>query len=417
MGKISPVSIKYNIYASIELTGVAEKPDIIGAVFGQTEGLLGPDLELRELQKSGKIGRIDVHVDSKKGKTSGEIIVPSSMGKSETAIVGAAIETIDRVGPSDSKIRVTSIKDIRESKRDFILKRAKELLKNLVGTLPDSKELKTEVMETVRTGAIGKYGADNLPVGPGVEESEDIIVVEGRADVLNLMKYGMNNVIGMNGARFSDTILKLAREKSVTLFVDGDRGGDLIIKNLAGLTDIDSIAKAPDGKEVEELTQKEIQKALRSAEKWKDMAESKEKPKPRGRTTRDSGRDSRTTKRTSSRTTTRTSSRTTTTRRPREITIPDSAASKLKEMAEELVGSRGAFVLDKSLQVLGRVPVKELKDTLENIGDGVHAIVLDGSADANLVKVAEGKRIKYVIVKGKPSITSSRVKIVEGKTL
>jgi DNA primase len=71
MGKISPVSIKYIIHARLELSGVAERPDIIGAVFGQTEGLLGSDLELRELQKSGRIGRIDVKLEIKSGKTSG----------------------------------------------------------------------------------------------------------------------------------------------------------------------------------------------------------------------------------------------------------------------------------------------------------------------------------------------------------
>ncbi len=147
MAKISPVSIKYNIKAEINLSGMAERPDVIGAVFGQTEGLLGADLELRELQKSGKIGRIEVDVYKKNGKTQGTILIPSSMGKSETALVGAAIETIDRVGPSDSKIRVTSIKDVRQSKRDYVMKRAKVLLKQLLEEQPDVKEMKLEVTE------------------------------------------------------------------------------------------------------------------------------------------------------------------------------------------------------------------------------------------------------------------------------
>ena len=141
MGKISPISIKYNIYAKINLTGMAERPDVIGAVFGQTEGLLGPNLELRELQKAWRIGRIEVQLESKNGKSRGTILIPSSMSKSETALVAAAVETIYRVGPSESKIHVESIKDVRSTKRDYIMNRAKELLKELVHSQPDAQEM------------------------------------------------------------------------------------------------------------------------------------------------------------------------------------------------------------------------------------------------------------------------------------
>src|SRR3989344_370152 len=99
MGKISPVSAKYIIHSQIQIEGVVDRPDVIGAIFGQTEGLLGADLELRELQRGGRIGRIDVKTEIKAGKTAGEIIVPSSLDKAETAIIGAAIETIQRIGP------------------------------------------------------------------------------------------------------------------------------------------------------------------------------------------------------------------------------------------------------------------------------------------------------------------------------
>lgn len=42
---------KYVVEARFTVEGVVEKPDVIGAIFGQTEGLFGPDLDLRELQK------------------------------------------------------------------------------------------------------------------------------------------------------------------------------------------------------------------------------------------------------------------------------------------------------------------------------------------------------------------------------
>ena len=263
MGKISPISIKYNIYAKINLTGLAERPDVIGAVFGQTEGLLGPNLELRELQKAGRIGRIEVQLESRNGKSRGTILIPSSMSKSETALVAAAVETIDRVGPSESKITIDSIKDVRSTKRDYIMNRAKELLKELVHSQPDAQEMTVEIAEDVRASDVEIYGRDKLPGGPDFKSSDEVIIVEGRADVVNLLKYGIRNTIALNGAKLPRSLPKLVEDKKITLFVDGDRGGDLITKTISKKLSIDLTVKAPDGKEVEELTQKEILMALR----------------------------------------------------------------------------------------------------------------------------------------------------------
>jgi len=264
MGKISPVSAKYIIYAKIHVDGVVDKPDVIGAIFGQTEGLLGSDLELRELQRSGRIGRIDVNLTTVSGKTEGEIIIPSSLDKAETAIVGAALETIQKIGPCDSKIRVERIEDVRVAKRNYVIERAKELLKEFKEhVLPDSHELTEKVAESVRMMDLVEYGKERLPAGPAIDDSEEIIVVEGRADVLNLLRHDIKNVIGLNGTGVPETIIELSKKKTVTVFVDGDRGGDLIVKELASVADIDFVAKAPPGKEVEELSKKEIHKALR----------------------------------------------------------------------------------------------------------------------------------------------------------
>ncbi len=378
MGKISPVSIKYNIQAEINLSGMAERPDVIGAIFGQTEGLLGADLELRELQKSGKIGRIEVDVRKKNGKTQGTILIPSSMGKSETALVGAAIETIDRVGPSDSKIKVKSIKDVRQSKRDYVMKRAKVLLKQLLEEQPDVKEMKLEVAEDVRIADVEHYGEDKLPGGPDFDTSDEVIIVEGRADVVNLLRYGIKNTISLNGAKLPKTLPELIEGKTVTLFVDGDRGGDLIVKSLTKALNIKDVAKAPDGKEVEELTQKEIIQALRG--KSKDA-------KPRAtRTTR----TSRTTKKSES-----------PRRRAPRSKLPKET-SVLKDLKEEIVGDGAALILDDSLQTLGRVPVTELASTLEDI-DGAHAIVMDGKTNAAIIKAADSADIKYIIADKKPT--------------
>ena len=95
MSKLAQSFVKYVIHARFEASGIVEKPDVIGAIFGQTEGLLGDELDLRELQRTGRIGRIDVILRTRNGRSEGDIIVPSSLDMSETAIIASALETID----------------------------------------------------------------------------------------------------------------------------------------------------------------------------------------------------------------------------------------------------------------------------------------------------------------------------------
>ncbi|MCL5730245.1 MAG: DNA primase DnaG, partial [Candidatus Pacearchaeota archaeon] len=260
MAKISPVSIKYMVHANFAVEGFLEKPDVIGALFGQTEGLLGSDLEMRELQKEGKIGRIEVELEKKEKRTTGKIHIPTALDQSETALIAAAIETIERIGPCDAQIEVERIEDVRGSKRDYIVERAKKLMKDLSGAT-DSREISTEIRSSTRAADIEEYGDEKLPSGD--LSGNEIIVVEGRADVVNLMRNGVSNVIAMNGTKLPRTISDLSLEKDITLFVDGDRGGRLIIQNVVDNAKVKEIAVAPDGKEVEELTGKEILQALR----------------------------------------------------------------------------------------------------------------------------------------------------------
>jgi len=259
--------VKYMVEARFEIQGSVEKPDIIGAVFGQTEGLLGGDLDLRELQKNGKIGRIEIESSTSGNKTFGKLFLPSSMGRVETCILSAAIESVDRVGPFETDFKVQKIEDTRNEKRRKIIARAKDLVKNLLVTeIPDSKEISEMVEADVKTSTVGTYGPDNLPAGPDIDKSEEVILVEGRADVITLLKSDIANCIAVGGAAgtIPKTIIALCAAKEATLFVDGDRGGEMIIRGITSMADIDFVAKAPDGKEVEELTRKEIIKALRS---------------------------------------------------------------------------------------------------------------------------------------------------------
>ncbi|HRR55083.1 MAG TPA: DNA primase DnaG, partial [Candidatus Methanomethylicus sp.] len=261
----TPTTAKYTIYARIDIDGVVDKPDVIGAIFGQTEGLLGEELDLRELQKSGRIGRIIVDLDSKSGKSYGEVSIPSSLDRVETAIIASAIETVDKVGPCSARLSVKKIEDVREEKRRKIIERARDILVHweTEGAF-EIKELSEEIMKSVRVHEILKYGPDGLPAGPDISKSDTIIVSEGRADVINLLRHGYKNVVGMEGASVPNSIKDLSKKKTVIAFVDGDRGGELILRELLQVADIDYVARAPPGKEVEDLTGKEIAKCLRA---------------------------------------------------------------------------------------------------------------------------------------------------------
>ena len=277
--------VKYMVEAKFEISGLVDRPDIIGAVFGQTEGLLGGNLDLRELQKNGKIGRIEIDSSASGSKTFGKLHLPSSLSRVETCILAAAIESVDRVGPFETSFKVEKIEDTRSAKRKKIIDRAKELVKTLLSTeIPDSKEISDLVESDVKSSTVGVYGSENLPAGPDIAKSDEVIIVEGRADVINLLKSDIDNCIAVGGASGSvpKTIIDFCAAKDATAFVDGDRGGDMIIRSIAEVADIDFIAKAPDGKEVEELTRKEIIKALRTRipmEQYLHNSKSRDQPK------------------------------------------------------------------------------------------------------------------------------------------
>lgn len=244
---------------------MVEKPDVVGAIFGQTEGLLGEELDLRDLQRTGRVGRIDVQITSRKGETKGDILISSSLDRAETAILAASLETIDRVGPCVAHVTVESIEDIRVVKRKIIVERAKELLTDYFNDASiDSYELLDDVRESIRIEKIGVIGEDKVPAGPNVQESDAIIVVEGRADVINLLKFGIKNAVAVEGTKVSGTIIELTETKTSTAFLDGDRGGELILRELLQVADIDYVAHSPRGKSVEDMTRKEVIKALRN---------------------------------------------------------------------------------------------------------------------------------------------------------
>ena len=458
MSKLAPTSTKYVIRASLKANGVVEKPDIIGAVFGQTEGLLGTELDLRELQRTGRIGRIDVRIKSTKGKSTGEILIPSSLDAAETSLIAATLETIERVGPCTAKIKLEEVEDTRSDKRKFVIDKAKEILKNLSEQgVPDSSGISDEIKEAVRTEEV--RNVFGLAAGPSVLESEDIVIVEGRADVINLLKFGIRNTIAIEGTSAPKAVIELSKKKECTLFVDGDRGGQLIAKKLLQITELDYITMAPEGKEVEELTQKEAYKALREkvppniffsegtrriklsalkehkvkAElKVSAPAKSTEKrtptrtvssatgtrsaPERRDSRSRSSGRsfdrdapvrrdsrsrsfdrdapvrrDSRS--RSSGRSFDRRDSRS---RSPPRIRIGSAERELFKKTLDELVGTRAACIFNSKDELMGRVPVAELENTLKTL-ENPHAVIFDGKASYRLGEVCKRKGVRFLV--------------------
>jgi len=254
-------STKYLIHADFTARGVVERNDVVGAVFGQTEGLLGDELDLRELQEGSKVGRIDVDVTSESGQSFGEITIASGLNRVETAILAASLETIERVGPCRATVTVTELEDVRSAKRREVVDRATELLADFEADAVTSHDIVEEVRQRLRVDDITEY--EGLPAGPRVAASDAIIVVEGRSDVLQLLQYGIKNAIAVEGTDVPDAVADLSTERTVTAFLDGDRGGELILKELAQVGAVDYVAFAPEGTSVEDLARSQLLAALR----------------------------------------------------------------------------------------------------------------------------------------------------------
>ena len=385
---------KYLIHLHLEAEGVVEKPDVVGAIFGQTEGLLGEDLDLRDLQRTGRVGRIDVQISSKKGETRGDIFIASSLDRAETAILAASLETIDRVGPCVARVVVESIDDIRISKRKKIVDRARELLLDAFeeGTI-DSDLLLDEVRESVRMEKIITIGEEKAPAGPNVMDSDAIIVVEGRADVMNLLRYGIKNAVAVEGTNISGIITDLCEKKTATAFFDGDRGGDLILRELLQVAEIDFVAFSPRGKSVEDMSRKEIIKALRNKvpvdyikeQFLKEEAEEEEReeqkpspfisapgPQPRDRSRKKKGAAEKAARQE--------------TRQP----------ATLVEHLEAVKGRHIARFLGSDFSILKEAKTEDVDRLLDEMDGDIAGLVTDGEVNQRLLDHMVGKGVEYV---------------------
>lgn len=398
---IDPTSSKYVIRASIRANGVVNKSDVVGAVFGQTEGLLGDELDLRDLQKSGRMGRVEVDIKSDKGKSKGEIEISSSMDQVETSVFAAALETVERVGPCKATVKVTALEDSRTSKREVIIERARALLINL---LQDSRSAGSTITDTVRqaiqTEEIVRFKG-KLPAGPNIESSDAIIIVEGRSDVLNLLRHGIKNAVAVEGTNIPKEVIALTKERTVTAFVDGDRGGEMIIQELLQVAEIDFIARAPENTEVEHITHKQIMKCLRDKTSAELFMEQNKWARP------GNGGSSKKTRRSGSKKA-KTSTKVKKEEAPEEVaeaSEPAEASPVFLKQLEELQGSKNARFLATE-ELADEVSISGLQDQLESSGsaykkNGVNTLVMDGIITQRLIELVPKAGIKVIVAEKK----------------
>jgi DNA primase len=384
--------VKYHVKLKFEVDGLVEKADIIGAIFGQTEGLLGPEMNLNELQKVSKVGRIEVNVDSKSNSAKGDALIPMSTDISTAALIAAAIESIDKVGPFQAKFSLIGIDDIRAIKKKIIVDRAKKIVQEwATKTISEGEEMLKDVYDASKPGRLTTFGKAQLACGVGVYDSDWIILVEGRADVINLLRAGYDNAIAIEGAKIDETILKLTQGKRIIAFIDGDRAGDLILKELQGLVKIDKVYRAPSGREVEECTPLEISEILKDVNEFiKNIHIVKQDFDNNNQIGTKQGKD------TVNDTEEKNNDELSAIKKRLTIKEEDEIVSIIKQVFPDINESLEAIIFDKSLKTMIKVPVSEIVRKVFDTRGG-KLLVLDGIITQRLVEAANKAGIQYII--------------------
>ncbi|NIM45137.1 MAG: DNA primase [Nitrososphaeria archaeon] len=357
---------KYLIEFDLDVDGVVEENDVIGAIFGQTEGLLGPIFDLREMQRVGKIGRIVVKALNKTGKTKGTVSIFCGLDMPSTSLLSALVESVNQIGPYKAKIILTRILDYRKEKIQQIRARAQQILDNWkVDTIPETEDIVESLRRYVSPPPVMSIGKEKIAAGPMVRKGDEVILVEGRADVANMLKYGIKNTLAIGGGKIPETIKKFLQNKKVVAFLDGDRGGELNLKKLLQTVKVDYVARAPKGKEVEDLRPQEIFKALESKVPLEQVA----------------------------------------------LTEREELKS-YNNLIKDINGTLEALLIDEKDKTVEKVAVSTLVDSLSEIEkDSIKKIIFDGIITQRLLDAAEEKGITLIIGNRKGEIVRRPVKI------
>ena len=409
--------VKYHVKLKFDVDGLVEKADIIGAIFGQTEGLLGPEMNLNELQKVSKVGRIEVNVDTKSNSARGDALIPMSTDISTAALIAAAIESIDKVGPFQAKFSLVGIDDIRAIKKKVIVDRAKKIVQEwATKTISEGEEMLKDVYDASKPGRLTTFGKAQLACGVGVFDSDWIILVEGRADVINLLRAGYDNSIAIEGAKIDETILKLTQGKRTIAFIDGDRAGDLILKELQGLVDIEKVYRAPPGREVEECTPLEISEILKDVEQFindkindtntvpSNVQQIRNHHRIDHSQNQSNNQDQNSSITYNRNLTNQSLNKHNNYDNSDQKQSPDNIISKedeevisiVKKVFQEINETLEAMVFDKSMKRIVKIPISEIMKKISELKDG-NLLILDGIVTPRLVEAANKSGIRYII--------------------
>ncbi len=409
--------VKYHVKLKFDVDGLVEKADIIGAIFGQTEGLLGPEMNLNELQKVSKVGRIEVNVDTKSNSARGDALIPMSTDISTAALIAAAIESIDKVGPFQAKFSLVGIDDNRAIKKKVIVDRAKKIVQEwATKTISEGEEMLKDVYDASKPGRLTTFGKAQLACGVGVFDSDWIILVEGRADVINLLRAGYDNSIAIEGAKIDETILKLTQGKRTIAFIDGDRAGDLILKELQGLVDIEKVYRAPPGREVEECTPLEISEILKDVEQFindkindtntipSNVQQIRNHHRIDHSQNQSNNQDQNSSITYNRNLTNQSLNKHNNYDNSDQKQSPDNMISKedeevisiVKKVFQEINETLEAMVFDKSMKRIVKIPISEIMKKISELKDG-NLLILDGIVTPRLVEAANKSGIRYII--------------------
>ncbi|MEM4080226.1 MAG: DNA primase DnaG [Metallosphaera sp.] len=382
--------MKYVVKLTFEVEGSVDKPDVIGAIFGQTENLFGQEFDLRELQDKGRLGRIVVEIKNKGGKAEGYIEIPSNLDRVETALIASMVESVEKVGPYNAKFYLKEIEDVRAEKLKKIIDRAKQILaawnreRNL-----DIKEVMNEISGAVKTGELIEFGPERLPAGPDVYTDPNLIIVEGRADIINLLRYGYKNTVAVEGAsgKIPQSVIELSKNKKMVIaFLDGDHGGDMILKDLINANvKIDYVARAPVGREVEELTGKEIAKSLSNMVPFSQYLKKQQETlssvvgRAEGAVKIENGEQQ--------------AVQVIEPPKEIEIKIPGNVMEDIKKLPGTLEG----VIYDENWNLIEKVQVRDIIPKLEGLTNGASFIIFDGVITQRLLELAASKNVKLVI--------------------
>ena len=278
----------------LKIFGRAEKHDVLGALYGYTKEISNdnPDMpvDLSLLQNEEKIDRIAVNLNKEEGdehlKGSIQIPIHSNMDEENLSYLAAALELLDQVGPTKAEINISSIDDVREERKSNIEARAASIKKRFnMGAKRSSNETMTTEEEKNKNSKSGRKergrkqpmkaviklspdsSKESIFGGNRFKASSEVYIVEGRADIRNLSKFNLSNTIAVNGTNVSSILKYLERKDRLIIFLDGDRGGDLLCLELIERVGhkIVGVIRAPERKEVENLSEDEVKQCLENS--------------------------------------------------------------------------------------------------------------------------------------------------------